>query len=156
MFPKADDEVLSVETIIDDLVDDKQGAGSISLENMLNDPEIVIIVQHIQVLDHVLISQFIACKAYQLVKDRQCIPQGTISFLRDNMQCIITGINLFTISYIFKVFCNIIHSDTLEIKDLTTRQYGRDDLVLFGGGQDEFCIGRRFFKGLQKCIESGC
>src|SRR5882762_7295072 len=43
--------------------------------------------------------------------------------------------------------------DPFEIEDLATGKYGREDLVLFRGGQDENGIRRRLFQGLQKGIE---
>ncbi len=48
----------------------------------------------------------------------------------------------------------VIRSDAGEIIYLAARQYGRDDLVLLGRGEDEDSIGWRLLKSLQKSVES--
>ena len=45
------------------------------------------------------------------------------------------------------------HRDAVEVKNLAARENGRKNLVLFRGGQNEHCVRRRLFQGLQKRIE---
>ena len=51
---------------------------------------------------------------------------------------------------------NILGPYALEVKNLATRQDGRQDFVLFGGGQDEFGVGWRFLQGFEEGIKGRC
>ena len=48
---------------------------------------------------------------------------------------------------------NVLESDALEIKNLATRENGREHLVLFRGRQDENGMRGRLLQRLQKSVE---
>lgn len=49
---------------------------------------------------------------------------------------------------------DVIDGDALEVVNLAAREDGRDDFVFLGGGEDEFGIRWRLFKGLEERVES--
>ena len=46
------------------------------------------------------------------------------------------------------------HRHTLEVVNLTTREYGGQNLVLFGRSENEDDVCGRFFQRFQKSVES--
>ena len=89
------------------------------VQDLLCDPEVVIIIQDIQILQHGFIGEFMAGKAHQLVENREGIPHGSVGFLRDDVQRIFAGADLLLLCYILKVTGNVIHRDSPEVEDLT-------------------------------------
>ena len=53
----------------------------------------------------------------------------------------------------FEVVDRILDTYTVEIVNLTTREYGRDDFVLFGCRQNEYRVLGRLLQSFQKGVE---
>lgn len=49
---------------------------------------------------------------------------------------------------------NVLALDALEIENLAARENRGDNLMLFGGGQDEFGVSRGLFESFEESIES--
>ena len=116
------------------------------IQDLFSDPEVVFIIQDIQVLDYGLIGEFIACKAYQLIKNREGIAHSTICFLCNDVQGVFSGLDLLLTGNKLKMCRNIIDCYSTEVEDLATGENGRDYLMFFCCCQDEFSICRRLFK----------
>ena len=43
--------------------------------------------------------------------------------------------------------------DAPQIKPLTTADDGGEDFLWVGGGEDEFCVGGRFFQHFEQSVE---
>ena len=125
------------------------------IQDLFSDPEVVVVIEDIQVLKDDLIGQFISCKANQLVKDRKSISHGPIRFQGDDVQRIFFGFDLLLLRYIFQVSGNIIDGNTPEVKDLATGEDRWNYFMFFRGGEDKFGIFGWLFQGFQKSIESG-
>src|SRR4051812_37676114 len=69
------------------------------------------------------------------------------------MQRIIFKRYTLTFCNIGKMLFRVFDSDPFEIKNLATRQYGRNDLVFFGRSQNKNGVFRWFLKRFQKSIE---
>src|SRR5690606_28222608 len=99
------------------------------------------------------IGQIPIRKTDDLVEHGQGIAQTTISYLRNHVKFIFfIGHPLF-IGNMRQMSGHILHLDPIEIKDLTTRYYCRQNLVLFGCRKDENSIRRWLLQRFQKSIE---
>ncbi|MCK7531291.1 MAG: hypothetical protein MZV63_09715 [Marinilabiliales bacterium] len=78
MFAKTDNEMLPVEPVVNNFVDDKQCITDIALHNSFHNPEKVIVIEHVQVFDHIFIGDVFPAKAYNLVENGKGITKGAI------------------------------------------------------------------------------
>ena len=70
------------------------------------------------------------------------------------MQRLFVKSNVFVTENFLKQAGQVFNADTLQIETLTAGKDGYRNLADFGGGKDEFDMGRRLFQSLQQCVES--
>ena len=120
---------------------------------MVYDLEIIVVVEHVEVVDDVLIGDVLAAEAHHLVKDGECVAQGAVGLLRDDIQGFGFGVDAFALGHKNQVLGDVVDGDALEVKDLAAREYGRDDFVLLSRGENELGIRGRLLESLQEGVE---
>ena len=152
----AADKMLRLKAFADNVIQDEQDVARVALQDVVDDLEIIVVVEHVQVVDDIFIGDVLPRETHHLVEDGERVAQGAIGFLGDDVQGLRLSVDAFALGDIGQVFCNIVYCNTLEIKDLATGKNGRDDFVLLRGGQDELGVRGRLFQGLQESVESRC
>ena len=122
---------------------------------MVDNLEIIVVIQHIEVVNDVFVGDVLARKTHHLVEDGERVAQGAVGLLCDDVQRLGFGIDAFALCDIGQVLGDVVHRDALEVEDLAARQNGRDDFVFFRRGEDELGVRRRLFQSLQEGVESG-
>ena len=133
-------------TFVQNFVKQEEKSGKVLLEDKIGSLEVIIVIQNVQIVDNTLVGDIFSGKRDQSVKNRESIPQGTISFLGDQVQPFRVCCNAFGLGHISQVMGNVFNRDALKIKDLAAAKYGWDDLVLFCSSQDKDGMRRWFFK----------
>ncbi len=146
-------EQVTIEALLQDGVELHQGRCYITIGDAVRDAEVVVVVQHIEVLHHLLVGEACAAEAHQLIEDAERITQAAIGLLGDEVQGLRFGFDAFALGDAGQVARDVTDPDPAEIEHLATAQDGRQDLVLLGGGQDEDGIGGRLLQGLQEGVE---
>ena len=96
----------------------------------LEDADEVGIVEDIQTLQRMLVSDMSTGEAGDTVKHRERIAHPPIGLLGDEPERRLLGIDTLAIGDIAQVAGDILHGDSLEVIDLTAREDGGEDLVL--------------------------
>ena len=91
------------------------------MQDVVDDLEIIVVVQHVQVIYDILIGDVFARETDHLVKDGERVTQGTIGFLCDDIQGLRLCCHPFTLGDEGQMFGNVINRNPLEVKDLATR-----------------------------------
>ena len=120
---------------------------------MVGQVEVVFVVEYVEVLDHLLVGHLLAAEGDGLIKQGQGVPHGAVGFLGDDVHGVLTYRHTLLGGDALHVADHVLHADPVEVVGLATGEDGREDLVFFGGGQDEDGMGRRFFEGLEERIE---
>ena len=111
--------MLGLESFINNIVDHQQDIARVALQEVVHNPEVVVVVEHVEVLDDRLVGDVLARETHHLVEDRQGVTQGAVSFLGDDVQRLRFGVDTFTLGYIGQVLFDIFDGNALKIKDLT-------------------------------------
>ena len=82
---QSSDEVLSLETLRKDFVQRQHALRNLFFEEIVRQSEIVVVVEHVQVLDSLLIGDIAAAERCHLVEDAQCIAHTTICLLGNDV-----------------------------------------------------------------------
>ncbi len=91
-------------------------------------------IQELKVFaDNVIGHDSATGKGCDTIKNGQGVTQGTIRFFRDGMQGLFFRLNALFIRHKTQMVRNILQADTLEVKNLASRQNGREHLVLLRG-----------------------
>ena len=69
MFPQSDQKILPVEAPVDDLMDCHQYSRNIMGKNLIGNPEIIGMIEDVQVFGDSLICQVVTGKADELVEE---------------------------------------------------------------------------------------
>ncbi len=69
MVAHAADEMLRLEAFADDVVQDEQDVACLATKDVVDDLEVIVVVEHVQVLDDVLVCDVLAAEAHHLVED---------------------------------------------------------------------------------------
>ena len=124
------------------------------MQQVVNNPEIIVVVEYIEVLNDGFVGDVFSRETHHLVEDRQSVAQGAVSLLGDDVQGLGFSVDTFALGYISQVFLDVFNCNSFEIKYLTAREDGRDDFVFLCGGKDELGVRRRLLQGLQEGVES--
>jgi len=118
MLTHTSNEMLSVETFLNYIINYQQCISVITIPQTFHNPEIVFVIKYIEIFEYQFAADSTVAKVYHLIKHRQSITQGTIRFMRNDVQCFNIGCYSFTFRYIHQVFGDIIHCDSFKIKYL--------------------------------------
>ena len=108
-----------------------------------------------QLLGDRFVGQLFARKGHQLIEHGECIPQGAIGFLGDDMKGLFFCSHPFLRRNVLQMGHRIRHRNAVKIKNLAPGQYGGKDFMLLGGGQNENSMRWGLFKRFQEGIECG-
>ena len=147
-------EMQGIEPFCQYLVEREQGGLVISRQEIVNERERILIVEHIEVLDHILIMHIPPAECHCLVEYRQSVPHGPVRLAGNDMKRLVIYRDALLGGYAAQVPDNVVHSDPVEIVCLAAGQDRRKDLVLLRGGKNEYRIGRRFLQCLEEGVES--
>ena len=109
----------------------------------------MLIVQDIEVADHVLVFHVIAAEGHGLVENRERIPHRPVRLPGDYMQGLIVDVNVFLRRYLPEILHDVGNADAVEVVGLAAGEDGRKNLVLLRGRKNEDGMGRR----LLQCLE---
>ena len=91
---------------------------------MVHEPEVIFVIQHVQVFDDFPVGQVASRVAYGLVKDGEGVAHAAIGFLCDDVQ----GFRLIRVAFLFghelQVVDNGLYAHPVEIIHLATAQDG--------------------------------
>ena len=147
------DEELRVKAPIAYFLIYQQGLVHVSGKETIHKPEVVVIVQHIEVVKSALIGDMPLGRGGYLVKDREGVAHGAVGLLGNDVERGRLGIDMFLFTHILQLLHNIGHGDAGEIINLAAGQDGGDDLLLLGSGKDEDSVCGRLFQRLEESIK---
>ena len=135
------------------LIEGQECFRIISCEECVCQREGIFIVEHIQILQHILVLDFCAAEGDCLVEYCQRVPHCPVRLVGYDMQGFVIDVDSFLFSDSPELFYYIVDCYPVEVVCLASRQDGRQYLVLFCGGEDEDCMCRRLFESLQESVE---
>src|SRR4051812_35778156 len=86
MFSKPNNKIMRVETFSENVIKNKHHFRETLSQAGISDPEIIIVIEYVEVFNNLLVSEVIACKGHHLVKNGTGIAQTSVGFLRYYMQ----------------------------------------------------------------------
>ncbi len=146
----------AVESLVYYAVQQHHNVRRTVLNAQVYDAEIVVRVEHIQVFNDLVIRDFALAEARCLVENGQCVAHTSIGFLGYHGECFVLAGYSLALGHAFQVANRIAHGHSLEVIDLATRQDSGQNLVLFGGCEDEHHVCGRLFECLQEGVERRC
>ena len=120
MFGKSPNQQSSVESLVDDLVQQHHDVTHLILHGEVSDLEIVFSVQHVQVLYHFLVRDVPLTERGSLVEDAQGITHTAVSFLRNDSKCLLLILDTLFLCHRFQVVDGVTYRHPLEVVNLTT------------------------------------
>ena len=153
MHRQAADEVLSVEALVEDVVEQQHGLRQVAPQEIVHQSEVVLAVKQVEILGTGVGGKVALGKVDELVEGRQRIAQTSIGLLRDEVKRLwLVGHTLLRRN-VGEVADDVARADATEVEDLTARQYGGNDFVLLSGSQDELHIRSRLLERLEESVE---
>ena len=143
-----------VETLGKYLIKGQQSRRIITLQEGIDKGETIFIVKHIQVAEHILVFDIGPAEGHGLVKYGECIPHCSVRLVSYHMQGFIVDGDILIFRHHPEVADDVVHRNPVEIIGLASGQDGRENLVLFRGGKDEYGMCRRLLQCLEEGIES--
>ena len=153
MFGKTLDEQASVEAFVDDIVEQHHDIAHLIIIREVDDLEIVLGVEHIQILNHFLVGNVALTERGSLVEDGEGIAHTTVSLLGNHGKGLLLVGDTLLVGHMLQVVDGVTDGHTLEVVDLTTTQDGGQDLMLLCRSKDEDDVCGRLFERLQESIE---
>ena len=112
--------MLGLKAFADDVVEDEQDVARVAVKDVVDDLEIIVVVEYVEVVDNVLVSDVLAREAHHLVEDGKGVAQSAIGFLGDDVQGFGFGADAFALGHKGQMFSDVINRNPLEVKDLAT------------------------------------
>ena len=155
MFGKPADQQSSVESLVDDLVKQHHDVAHLVIHGEVDDLEVILRVQHVQVLYHFLVRDIPLTERDCLVEDAQGVTHTAVRLLRNDGKSLVLILDALFLRYRFQMVDGVTYRHPLEVVNLTTAQDCRQDLVFLCGGEDEDDMRGRLFQRLQESVK-GC
>ena len=150
---QAVDKEERVKSIVAYFLVDEQCLWHVAGEEGLVETEVVVVVEHIEVVDGSLIGDVAIAGCKHLVENRERVAHGTVGLLCDDVEGGRLGGDALVLADALQLFDNVGHGDACKVINLATRQDGGNNLLLLGGGEDEDSILGRFLKSFQERVE---
>ena len=147
------DEMLRIETLAEDLVEGEQRRSVIPRQQRIHQAETVLVVEHPERTDHVLVSDVRSAERDRLVEQGQRIAHRPVRLVGDHVERAVVHGDPLLGGDPLQIAHDIRHADAVEIVGLATAQDGREDLVLLRGREDEDGVCRGLFQGLEEGVE---
>ena len=146
----------TVESLIDDVVQEHHDVAHLIINREVDDLEVVLGIEHVQVFNHFLVGDVALAERGCLIEDGEGITHTAISLFCNHSQRLFLEGDTFLLSHVLQMIHRVADGHTFEVIDLTTAQDGRQDLMLLSGGQDEDYVCRGLLQGLQEGVEGCC
>ena len=156
MLGQALDEQAAIETLVDDIVEQYHDVCHLVDNREVDNLEVILRVEHVQVLDNLLVGDITLTERSCLVEDRQSIAHATISLVGYDCQCLFLVGNAFLLCHRLQMFNGVTDSHTFKVVDLAATQDGGQNLMFLRCGQDKDDMCGWLFQRLQESIESSC
>ena len=153
MLGESLNEQTTVESFVNDIVEQHHDVTHLVLHTQVDDLEIVLGVEHVQVFNHFLVGDVTLTERGRLVEDGEGIAHTTVGLLGNDSECLIITGDAFLLGDVLQMVDGVADGHPLEIVDLTTTQDGGQDLVLLRRSEDEDDVCGRLLKCLQECVE---
>lgn len=154
VFGQPHHKIVAVESFAQHFVEEQQCVGDILAEHGIYYPKVVVVVQDVKVFDGGAVAHApVRRKSHDHVKEGECVAHGPVGFLGDEVQGFHFGLYAFGAGDAGDLTGDVGDLDAVEVEDLAAGEDGRQDLMLFGGGEDENGISGGFFQGFEEGIE---
>ena len=147
------DEVTSVEALFYNRVQEHHTLAHLVRQRIVDKLEVVVGVQLVEVFYHLFVRDVALAEARRLVEDGERVAHSAVGFLGYERQSLLLVRDAFLLSHMLQVVDGVLYGHSLEVVYLTTRENGRQNLVLLGGGEYEHHVSRRLLERLQKGVE---
>ena len=118
MVAHATHKMLWLKALADDVVQNQENVAGLSLQYVIDDLEIIVIIQNIQIVNDILVGDVFSAETHHLVKNGKRVTQGTVGFLRDDVQGFRLCVLAFALGDKSQMLGNIIHCNPFEVKYL--------------------------------------
>ena len=125
----------------------------VATQEQLGETEIGFVVENIQRCSYGMVLQLCTAERHRLIEHRQRITHSAVSLLRYKVQRLVIRLDALVLCNVAQVTHRILHSDTIEVVYLATRENRWDNLVLLGGSEDKDCMLRWLLQSFQEGIE---
>ena len=153
---KALNKQSAIEALIDNRVKQHHDIAYLIINREVDDLEVILCIQHVEILDHLVVSDIPLTERGGLVEDRESIAHTAISLLCDDGERLLFVLDALFLSDGLQMVDRITDGHPLEVIDLTTTEDGGQDLVFLRRGEDEDDMCGRLLKCLKEGIESRC
>ena len=144
-----------IESFGQHLIKGEKSRRVISLQEGIHQRKAVLIVEHIQIAEDILIFHIGSAERDGLVEYCKGIAHRAISLMGNDMQRLVIYGHPFLRRYHTEVDYDILDCDSVEIVGLATRKDGRQNLMFLSSREDEDCMRRRFLECLEEGVECG-
>ena len=145
----------AVKAFVNHAVQQHHNVAHLIIYGQVDNLKVVLAIQHVQVLNHLLVGDVALTERSCLVEDREGVAHSAISLLGNHCQCLLLVGNAFLLGHMLQVVDGVAYGHTLKVVYLATAQDGGQNLMLLGGGQNEYHVCGWLFQRLQKSIEGG-
>ena len=115
----------------------------------------MLVVQDIEVLEHILVSDIRAAEGHGLVEYREGVPHRPVCLMGYDMQGFIVDLYVFLLGYMPEVLYNVLNGNPVEVVCLASGQDGRQYFMLFCRCEYENGVCGRFLECLEESVERG-
>ena len=102
-----------------------------------------------------MLGDAFATKCDQLIEHGLSVTHATVCSFGDGPCCRVIEVNAFLCGNILKVLGNGLGGDRPQVEALAARYDGGEDLIRFGGGENELYVLRRLLECFEQGIEGG-
>ena len=148
-------ESLAGESPREHVVEREQRLDIVARQERFGHAEVGVVVQYVERLGHLLIAEFLPAERNGLVEHRQGVAHAAVGFLCDQVERLVVGGDSLLRGDVFEVFHGVLDADAVEVVDLAAGEDRRDNLVFFGGRQDEDGVCGRLLERLEEGVEGG-
>jgi len=92
--------MMGIKSLPEYFVQQQHSLCRLVFQEVIHQPEIIFIVQHVQVLDDSLISDVPVGEAAHLVEDGKCVSHASIRFLSNDHECFRLRVDAFFLCHI--------------------------------------------------------
>ena len=153
MLGKTLNHVAAIETAAQNAVERNHHLCHLVLQSQVYQTEIVVAVEHVQVLDNLLVSDVAHAEAGSLVEDGESIAHTSVSLFGYHGERLLFILYAFLLSHHLQVSDGVGHGHALEVVNLTSAENGRQNLVLFGSGKDKDYMRRWLFQRFEEGVK---
>ncbi len=146
-------KVQGVESLGEYLVKCQHRPGVVLAQERVHESETVLVVQHVEVVHHVLVLDVRPAERHCLVEDGERVAHRAVRLSRYDVQGLVIDIHALLGRNLPQVADYVRNGNPVEVVCLAAGEDGRDDLVLLGGGEDKHRMCRRLLQSLEERVE---